>query len=110
MPKLFVYGTLRQGHANEHVMNNIGGTWQAATIKGTWYEEGWGFEKHGLRGMVVDAEGEQIPGFIFSSDALNDHWATLDAFEGSDYERVEVRAETPEGRVETVYVYALKRA
>jgi len=109
MQKLFVYGTLRPGYANEHIMNNIGGDWQAATIKGTWYEEGWGFENHGLRGMVVDAQGEVIPGYIFTSDNLNDNWATLDEFEGSDYERVETHAVTPDGDTVDVFVYALKR-
>ncbi len=109
MQKLFVYGTLRPGYANEHVMNNIGGEWREATIKGTWYEEGWGYENHGLRGMVVEAKGEIISGFIFSSNNLNDHWKNLDAFEGDDYERVETRAVTTDGAVENVFVYALKR-
>ncbi len=109
MQKLFVYGSLRPGYANEHVMNSIGGDWQAATIKGTWHEEGWGFENHGLHGMVVDAQGEVIPGYIFTSENMNDNWATLDEFEGSDYERVETQAVTHDGDAVDVFVYALKR-
>ena len=92
------------------MLNDIGGAWRAATIAGKWYEEGWGFENHGLRGMVVDAEGEIIPGFIFASATLKDHWSKLDAFEGRDYERVETHAKTTYGEFETAFVYALKRA
>jgi len=53
MDHLFVYGTLRPGEANEHVMNDIGGEWRVATIKGRWFEEGWGYVNHGLRGLVT---------------------------------------------------------
>ena len=28
MERLFVYGTLRPGHSNAHIMDNIGGEWQ----------------------------------------------------------------------------------
>lgn len=109
MDRLFVYGSLRPGYANEHVMAKIGGEWREAIIKGNWYEEGWGFVNHGLRGLVVDEDGEDISGQIFSSSNLKNHWGLLDDFEGSDYERVEARAVCPNGDVETVYVYALKR-
>lgn len=90
-------------------MNNIGGDWREATIKGKWYKEGWGYENHGLRGLVVDGNGEEIPGFIFSSVNLENHWATIDDFEGGDYERVKARAVCGNGDVTDVYVYALKR-
>lgn len=109
MQHLFVYGSLRQGYANEHVMNNIGGEWREATIRGTWHKEGWGYENHGLRGMVVDQAGEAIPGFIFSSENLDRHWPALDDFEGSDYVRDSVQARCTNGDVVDVYVYALKR-
>ncbi len=109
MQHLFVYGTLRPGHANEHVMNKIGGQWRAATIRGNWFKEGWGYVNHGLRGMVVDDAGEEIPGFVFSSENLANNWALIDDFEGSDYERVDVRAGFPNGDGLDVFVYALKR-
>ena len=109
MDHLFVYGTLRLGHANEHVMKKIGGEWREAKIRGRWFEEGWGYENHGLCGMVVDAQGSEIPGQIFSSSNLKNHWGTLDNFEGSDYERVETRAVCSNGDIVDVYVYALKR-
>lgn len=109
MDHLFVYGSLRQGGANEHVMQNIGGAWRDATIRGRWFKEGWGYVNHGLRGMVVDAQGEEIPGMIFTSGNLGDNWGVLDDFEGSDYERVKTRAVCSNGEIIDVYVYALKR-
>jgi len=106
---LFIYGSLRPGYPNEHVMTKIGGDWRAATIKGTWHSEGWGYVNHGLRGLVVDEAGEDIPGFVFSSTNLKDHWQTLDEFEGGDYERVMARALYADGGGQDVFVYALKR-
>ena len=109
MQYLFVYGTLRPGYPNEHIMNNIGGEWKEATIKGRYIEEGWGFDNHGLPGLVVDNEGQQISGFIFMSKNLNNHWVFLDDFEGSDYARAETNALCSNGDVKKVHVYALKR-
>ena len=109
MQHLFVYGSLRPGYANEHVMTKIGGEWREATIKGKWFDEGWGYVNHGLRGMVVDAQGESVPGFIFSSSNLETHWAIIDDFEGEGYERVETRAVCANGDVVDVWVYGLKR-
>ncbi len=106
---LFVYGTLRPGDANAHVMEPIGGEWREATIRGRWLKEGWGYVNHGLRGMVVDAQGQEIPGQILTSSNLKNHWATLDDFEGSDYERVQTRAVCANGDIVDVYVYALKK-
>ena len=42
MERLFVYGTLRPGHSNAHIMDSIGGEWQPGYITGTFYERGWG--------------------------------------------------------------------
>lgn len=42
MESLFVYGTLRPGHENAHIMENIGGEWLPGYVRGTFYERGWG--------------------------------------------------------------------
>jgi gamma-glutamylcyclotransferase (GGCT)/AIG2-like uncharacterized protein YtfP len=42
MNALFVYGTLRPGHSNAHILENIGGEWLAGSVSGTFYERGWG--------------------------------------------------------------------
>ncbi len=109
MQHLFIYGTLRPGYANEHIMNDIGGEWHEATIKGRFVKEGWGFDNHGLPALVVDEEGQEIPGYVFSSENLEKHWAFLDDFEGSDYQRVAAHAVCSSGDVMNVQVYALRR-
>jgi pimeloyl-ACP methyl ester carboxylesterase len=106
---IFVYGTLRPGDSNEHVMKDIRGEWRDASISGVWHKEGWGYEKFGLPGMVVDKNGEEIKGLIFSSANLQEYWVTIDNFEGPDYERVKTQAVCPNGDVIEVNVYALKR-
>ena len=40
--RLFVYGTLAPGRPNEHVLAAIPGSWEAATVKGKLFQEGWG--------------------------------------------------------------------
>ena len=110
MRHLFVYGTLRPGQVNEHVLNNIGGEWREATIRGIWREEGWGYVNHGMRGLTVDRDGEEIPGFVFSSANLENHWALLDDFEGPDYERVKTTASCADGGIVEVHVYALRKS
>ncbi|MEX0578837.1 gamma-glutamylcyclotransferase, partial [Enterobacter cloacae subsp. cloacae] len=42
MDSLFVYGTLRPGHSNAHILESIGGEWQAGFVTGTFYARGWG--------------------------------------------------------------------
>ena len=80
MERLFIYGTLGPGGPNEHVMQAIGGHWQPGRIKGRLRQAGWGAEM-GFPGLVLDEAGDDIPGHVFVSDALPDHWAALDDFE-----------------------------
>jgi gamma-glutamylcyclotransferase (GGCT)/AIG2-like uncharacterized protein YtfP len=42
MERLFVYGTLRPGHSNAYILENIGGEWLPGYVTGTFYERGWG--------------------------------------------------------------------
>jgi hypothetical protein len=37
--RLFVNGTLVPGGPNEHVLSDIGGSWEAATVSGTLRQE-----------------------------------------------------------------------
>jgi gamma-glutamylcyclotransferase (GGCT)/AIG2-like uncharacterized protein YtfP len=41
MERLFVYGTLRPGHSNAYILENIGGEWLPGYVTGTFYERGW---------------------------------------------------------------------
>ena len=106
MEYLFIYGTLGPGRPNEHVLDAIGGSWEAATVKGTLRHEGWGAEL-GYPGIDLDENGEEIEGFLFASEKLSDHWAALDGFEGEAYERVLAVAKLKDGRTVEAYIYTL---
>ena len=42
----------------------------------------------GYPGIDLDEHGDEVQGFLFSSENLFDHWAKLDALEGESYKRV----------------------
>ena len=104
--RLFVYGTLGPGRPNEHILKAVGGLWEAAAVKGFLRSEGWGSEL-GYPGIVLDSQAEKIEGFLFSSETLSDHWASLDSFEGEAYKRVLTMASLNNGATVEAYVYAL---
>ncbi len=105
--RLFVYGTLAPGRPNTHVLTDIGGSWQSATVTGTLYPEGWGAEM-GYPGMVLSESGEDIEGSLFSSENLFENWAMLDEFEGEAYERVLAVAKCKDNSLVETYVYVLR--
>ena len=104
--RLFVYGTLAPGRPNEHLLNVIGGSWEEATVTGTLHPEGWGATM-GYPAIVLGEDGEEVEGFLFSSDKLADHWAKLDEFEGEAYERVLSVVKLRNNRTVNAYVYVL---
>ena len=104
---LFVYGTLAPGQPNEHILREIGGKWEEASVKGKLYEKGWGAAM-GYPGVVPDKRGHKVKGYLFSSDQLVNHWKELDAFEGDAYQRVVATVERSEGSRVKSYIYALK--
>lgn len=105
---LFVYGTLGPGRPNEHVMQNIGGEWQPASLRGRLEGAGWGAAM-GFPGLVIDESGDEVRGHIFSSAALAGHWAELDAFEGAEYARVLTPVTLADGSQIDAHVYVLRR-
>jgi len=104
--RLFVYGTLAPGRPNEHILGEIEGSWEAATVTGTLRQEGWGAEM-GFPGIDLDEQGDEIQGYIFSSENLSEHWAKLDELEGDAYERVLIKAKLTNNRTVDAYIYAL---
>lgn len=106
--RLFVYGTLRPGQSNEHVLKAIGGTWQEASVRGHIRQvvEGSGV----YPAIVLDDTADVVPGYIFHSDQLNQHWDHLDAFEGDQYKRVLVTVQTKDHEDVEAYIYALREA
>lgn len=105
--RLFVYGTLGPGRPNEHVLTEIGGTWEEASVNGRLIEQGWGAQM-GYPGIVLDADGNEIKGYLFCSNRLDAHWPELDDFEGEEYERVTIQAKTANGEQVEAQIYQLK--
>jgi gamma-glutamylcyclotransferase (GGCT)/AIG2-like uncharacterized protein YtfP len=109
MERLFVYGTLAPSKANHSVLADIPGSWEAASLKGKLLDEGWGSE-FGCPGIVPTDEGEEVRGFLFSSDHLTEQWPKLDEYEGTGYKRVLVMVKSESGEKMEAYVYALNHA
>lgn len=104
--RLFVYGTLAPGKPNEHLLKAIGGTWEPATVRGTLYPNGWGAAL-GYPTLILDDSADEVEGLLFTSDALDNNWETLDAFEGPGYKRVETTVSRDDGTIADAYVYVL---
>ena len=104
---LFVYGTLAPGRPNEHVLADVPGEWEPATVIGTLLPEGWGAAA-GYPGIVLGEQGGEVEGLLFSSEGLAAHWARLDEFEGEGYERVLTTATLKDGRTVKAYIYRLR--
>jgi gamma-glutamylcyclotransferase (GGCT)/AIG2-like uncharacterized protein YtfP len=104
--RLFVYGTLAPGRSNADVLADVPGVWEPATVTGTLLPVGWGAAA-GFPGLILDAHGTAVAGFLFSSDALARHWPRLDAFEGDGYVRVVITATRVDGTAVAACVYVL---
>ena len=76
-------------------------------MTGTLHPAGWGAAM-GYPGIVLDENGEEVEGFLFSSDKLSDHWGKLDEFEGEVYGRVLAVVKLRDHSTVDAYVYELK--
>jgi len=107
MDTLFVYGTLMPGCPNGHVLENIGGKFVPATVKGELIGAGWSASM-GYPGIKLDPKGDTVHGYLFYSHNLENHWEFLDAFEGEEFVRTEVTAERYDELDVNTYIYVLK--
>ena len=105
--RLFVYGTLAPGRPNAHLLGSVPGNWERATVRGKLFPQGWGAAA-GYPGLVLDERGDEIAGFVLTSDELAQHWERLDEFEGDGYERVATEAKLPDDSVVPAYIYQLR--
>ena len=103
---MFTYGSLQPGGPNEHVLDEIEGEWQAATVKGFFVDSGWG-AAIGYPALRLDDAGDAIPGFVFASIDLADHWRRLDDFEGDEYRRAVADVRLDDGEVVPACLYVL---
>jgi gamma-glutamylcyclotransferase (GGCT)/AIG2-like uncharacterized protein YtfP len=107
--RLFVYGTLAPGRCNAHVLAGLRGAWAPATVRGTLHPEGWGAAL-GYPGVVLDASGSEVRGFVLTSEDLAAHWTRLDEFEGEGYARVVTSVTVEDGTIVEAHVYELRSA
>ena len=64
----------------------------------------------GYPGLVLDVTGDEIKGFIFSSENLSEHWDALDEFEGAQYKRVLAEVFLDDGSSTEAHIYVLRRS
>lgn len=107
MQRLFVYGSLAPGRQNAHVLADVPGEWEPASVRGRLVEQGWG-AAIGYPGIILDTDAGEVQGLPFSSDRLGAHWNRLDAFEGEGYRRVTVTALRGNGTRVDAHVYAIR--
>jgi gamma-glutamylcyclotransferase (GGCT)/AIG2-like uncharacterized protein YtfP len=104
--RFFVYGTLAPGRPNAHVLADVPGRREPATARGQLLQHGWGAEV-GFPGIVLDENGPEVHGMLFSSDELRKHWERLDQFEGKGYMRVLTPVSVANGETAQAYIYVL---
>ncbi|MEQ8952761.1 MAG: gamma-glutamylcyclotransferase family protein [Gammaproteobacteria bacterium] len=107
--RLFVYGTLRPGEPNEHILADIDGDWQPASVHGTLLPQGWGAAL-GYPGIMLNESAGEVQGLLFSSVDLPSHWSRLDEFEGPGYERVMASVKLQDGTVVEAQIYVLSES
>lgn len=105
--RLFVYGTLRPGRVNHHVIAGVTGTWRRGYVRGVLRPEGWG-ANHDAPGIQLIAAGERVEGDVLESAELAGSWDELDRFEGEEYRRVRARVELADGGEVEAFIYELR--
>lgn len=106
MNQLFVYGTLCPNKANAHILEQIGGTWTKASVRGIIHILDWGPDQ-GLKAIVLDPQAEWVVGHLFSTEKLAENWQMLDDFEGFQYERVIVDVMLESGETVKAWTYQM---
>lgn len=106
MNQLFVYGTLCPNKANAHILEQIGGTWTKASVRGIIHILDWGPDQ-GLKAIVLDPQAEWVEGYLFSTEKLAENWQMLDYFEGFQYERVVVDVMLESGETVKAWTYQM---
>lgn len=105
--RLFVYGSLQPGGANEHVLAAVPGAWARGTVRGRLEHVGWGSDL-GYPAIVLDDGADPVPGWVLTSEELGARWAELDDFEGDEYRRVEALVRGEDGAAVRAWIYVLR--
>lgn len=91
----------------EHLLDAIGGSWKKGSVHGIFIEAGEipGFP---YPGVILDANGDTLDGYLFTSENLSNHWERLDTYEGQYYKRVITDVTLDNGNVVEAYIYEFK--
>jgi len=106
MNQLFVYGTLCPNKANAHILEQIGGSWTKARVRGVIHILDWGPDK-GLKAIVLHPKADWVEGYLFSTEKLAENWQMLDDFEGFQYQRVIADVKLESGEQIKAWTYQL---
>lgn len=94
------------GEENAEILENIGGTWQVASVRGDLLPDGCEATE-GYPVLTLNENGKKVNGFVFSSKDLHKHWSDIDEFEGQGYRRVKTPVELEGGKALEVNIYVL---
>ena len=84
--RLAVFGSLRPGASNAHILEPLGGIWFTGAVSGILEDRGWAASQ-GYPGITLSCGGS-VDVHVLCSHDLPAFWPTLDEFEGPDYRRV----------------------
>ena len=76
MNQLFVYGTLCPNRENAHILGEMKGDWEKASVHGTVHILDWGPDM-GLPALVLNEQDSQIEGYLFSAEKLQQNWQMI---------------------------------
>ena len=104
---LFVYGTLCPNKANAHILEQIGGSWTKASVRGVIHILDWGPDQ-GLPAIILNEQDPLVGGYLFIAEKLEQNWQMLDDFEGFQYERISVEVILESGEKTDAWTYVMK--
>jgi gamma-glutamylcyclotransferase (GGCT)/AIG2-like uncharacterized protein YtfP len=103
--RLAVYGSLRPGRENFHLVADLRGKWQRGHVRGV-LEPGGG-EGNARWPKLSEHEGApEVAVDVLESDDLPARWVTLDEFESPAYQRQLIVVELAEGRLAVANLYS----
>jgi gamma-glutamylcyclotransferase (GGCT)/AIG2-like uncharacterized protein YtfP len=103
--RLAVYGSLKPGGSNEHILSELSGLWLTGDVRGELVEQGWA-ALQGYPGIRLSEAAAAVAVEVFCSHELPGQWETLDRFEGPQYRRVVTAVTTDKGPI-AAYIYEL---
>lgn len=101
--RLCVYGTLRPGEENFHLMAPLGGEWQDVTYPGYFSAPD---DSYDYPRIAWTPQGDTNDGKLITSSKLASEWASFDEFEGDDYCRLLTPVQSSNGpMVANIYAF-----